>query len=116
MASKKKLKRKLAKAEAEADRLFNLAGVRGQELTAIDAMLMSAEFPGPTIEAWAYQMQVFLQQLIEARRLGKRFCSVPQETMVTGLSTSGPELKGQESLQTAFDNLGKIPAGEDRFA
>ncbi|UOW93114.1 hypothetical protein SEA_NOSHOW_46 [Mycobacterium phage NoShow] len=67
MASKEKLKEKLRREKRIADELFVQVGMLSGQLQRVDEILVNAELPGPTIEAWAQQVRDLLSSLVRER-------------------------------------------------
>lgn len=67
MASKKKLKAKLKAERRIADELFVQVGMLSGQLQRVDEILVHAELPGPTIDAWAQQVRDLLSSLVNER-------------------------------------------------
>lgn len=69
MASKKKLKARLARERKIADEMFVQIGMLSGQLHRVDQILTEAELPGPTIEAWSMQVRDLLSSLVRERGL-----------------------------------------------
>lgn len=106
MASKKKWKKRALAAELQAHELFNQSVARAEELARIDILLMEAEFPGPTMDAWVAQTQQFLQKLVDERKLTKKSSTVDPIVTQTGPSTS---------VQNSSSSRTTEPDGEYEF-
>ncbi|AZS06602.1 hypothetical protein SEA_JACOREN57_35 [Mycobacterium phage JacoRen57] len=69
MGKKKELKKELKHQERIADDLFRQMQDRSHELARVDELLLNAQLPGPTIEAWAQQVRDLFRELVRLRGL-----------------------------------------------
>ena len=67
MASKKKLKERLKREQHIGDELFVQVGMLSGQLARVDEILVNAQLPGPTIEAWVMQVRDLLSSLVTER-------------------------------------------------
>lgn len=67
MADKAEWKRRAREQERIADDLFSQLQLRAAELQRVDDLLVNAELPGPTIEAWVMQVRNLLSSLVTER-------------------------------------------------
>lgn len=95
MASKKKLKEKLRRERRIGDELFTQVGMLSGQLARVDGILINADLPGPTIEAWAQQVRDLLSSLVNERGItsgGVHTAFTLQRVAArSGLSISDPE-------------------------
>ena len=67
MASKKKWRKRALEQAQIADDLFEQVRVLSGQLHKVDEVLVNAELPGPTIDAWAAQVRQVLSSLVQER-------------------------------------------------
>jgi len=67
VASKKKLKERLKREQHIGDELFVQVGMLSGQLARVDEILVKAQLPGPTIEAWVMQVRDLLSSLVTER-------------------------------------------------
>lgn len=133
MASKRKWKKRAKKREealnglsSQYATLFDSNAERATQLARIDTMLMQAEFPGPTIEAYVAQVQRFLQDLVDERKLVKKSSGADPSGMRTEGFISGHPSKSSPSTEPSppegemliLDDQPSAPwdrLGSDRF-